>query len=195
MTDCSCLRRTSTLLRFPKLLCPQLADEKRYHTPTATAFFSGTRYLPRLRGCSYLFDKTYVDGDIMEVSSVRLRQAVSRDVDPVVRLVNAGGPEGKPRNELPAVLPPAYMRAFEVINADANHLLMVAELDGTIIGTFQITFLTYLAGAGQTDAQIEAVHVAAKHRGQGIGTMMLVLPASRVRSMCRLLTRPAERSW
>ena len=109
----------------------------------------------------------------MEVSSVRLRQAVSRDVDPVVRLVNAGGPEGKPRNELPAVLPPAYMRAFEVINADANHLLMVAELDGTIIGTFQITFLTYLAGAGQTDAQIEAVHVAAKHRGQGIGTMML----------------------
>lgn len=105
--------------------------------------------------------------------SVQLRQATSHDVDAIVRLVNAGGPENKARQALPAVLPLAYSEAFQVIDSDPNHLLMVAELGGCIVGTFHLTFLTYLAGAGRPDAQIEAVHVAAQHRGQGMGTMML----------------------
>lgn len=65
------------------------------------------------------------------------------------------------------------MQAFETIDSEPNHLLMVAEQDGTIVGTFHLTFLTYLAAAGHPDAQIEAIHVAAAHRRQGIGTLML----------------------
>ena len=110
---------------------------------------------------------------VMSTSGIRIRKAVQRDVDAVVRLANAGGPEGKPRQELPAVLPQAYMLAFDSINADPNHLLMVAELNRTVVGTFHMTFLTYLAGAGHPDAQIEAIHVAAAHRRQGIGSAML----------------------
>ena len=104
---------------------------------------------------------------------IHIRKALPDDVSTIVRLVNAGGPEGKPRRELPSVLPNTYMQAFETIDSDRNHLLMVAEQDRTIVGTFHLTFLTYLAGAGYPDAQIEAIHVSATHRRQGIGTMML----------------------
>lgn len=51
---------------------------------------------------------------------------------------------------------------------------MVAEIDGLVVGTFHLTFLTYLAAAGRSDALVEAVHVAASHRRQGIGTTMLL---------------------
>ena len=105
--------------------------------------------------------------------SVNVRRATARDVEDVVRLINAGGPEGTPRQQLPDVLPDSYARAFEAIDADPNQLLMVVERDGNVIGTFQMTFLTHLAGAGRPDAQIEAIHVAEPHRSQGIGTVML----------------------
>lgn len=109
----------------------------------------------------------------MSAVNIQIREAVPQDVDTIVRLINAGGPEGEPRRDLPGVLPDTYMKAFKVIDSDRNHLLMVAEQDGTIVGTFQLTFLTYLAGAGRPDAQIEAIHVSAPCRRQGIGTMML----------------------
>lgn len=106
-------------------------------------------------------------------SLVTIRQAARQDVDAIVRLANAGGPDGKPRQELPSVLPDTYVQAFAIIDSDPNHLLMVAEQDQAVVGTLQLTFLTYLANAGRQDALIEAVHVSAAHRRQGIGTTML----------------------
>jgi len=102
-----------------------------------------------------------------------IREARREDIETVVRLTNAGGPEGVPRAELPEVLPKSYFDAFETIRAESNHHLYVAECDGRIVGTFHLTFLTYLAAAGRQDAQIEAIHVAASHRRHGIGTRML----------------------
>lgn len=107
------------------------------------------------------------------MSKIHIRKATSLDVDAIVRLTNAGGPDGKPRLALPPILPDTYWQAFETINADSNQLLMVAEIDCTVIGTFQMTFLTYLVGAGRPDAQIEAIHVAACHQRRGVGTAML----------------------
>ena len=104
---------------------------------------------------------------------IEIRKAVASDIDAIVRIINAGGPDGLPRQQLPDVLPPEYQQAFEAIDADSCQLLMVAAKDGVVIGTFQMTFLTYLAGAGRPDAQIEAIHVVATHRRQGIGSMML----------------------
>lgn len=111
--------------------------------------------------------------EIINLSSIAIRKAEKQDVDTIVRLANAGGPDGKPRQSLPDELPPTYMGAFEQINSDPNHMLMVAKAGDEIVGTFHLTFLTYLAGAGRPDAQIEAIHVSAAHRRQGIGTMML----------------------
>jgi GNAT superfamily N-acetyltransferase len=110
---------------------------------------------------------------LMTSHHTQIRKAAPRDVETILRLTNVGGPDGRPRRELPSVLPTTYMQAFTTIDSDPNHLLMVAEQDQTIVGTFHLTFLTYLAGAGRPDAQIEAIHVSASHRRQGIGTMML----------------------
>lgn len=101
------------------------------------------------------------------------RKAQAADVDAIVRLANRGGPEGKPRGELPEVLPAGYQQAFATIEDDPNQALMVVETAGAIIGTFHMTYITYLAGGGRPDLQIEAIHVAEEFRGQGIGTKML----------------------
>lgn len=101
------------------------------------------------------------------------RKANVADVDTIVRLANLGGPEGKPRAELPAALPAGYQQAYATIASDPHQALMVVEKDGAIIGTFHMTYITYLAGGGRPDLQIEAIHVAAAYRGKGIGTKML----------------------
>lgn len=44
----------------------------------------------------------------MSSAHVLIRRAVPDDVERIVRLINAGGPSGKPRLELPGVLPDAY---------------------------------------------------------------------------------------
>ena len=106
----------------------------------------------------------------MSEHCVTIREATLDDVDAVVRLTNAGGPDGKPRRELPRVLPEACAQAFATIDSDPCHLLMVADLHGIVVGTFHLVFLTYLAGGGRHDAQLEAIHVAADHRRKGIGT-------------------------
>ena len=93
----------------------------------------------------------------MSFPIIQIRKAKLQDVDAIVRLTNAGGPDGKPRLELPAVLPATYDAAFAAIDADPNQLLMVAEQNESIVGTFHLTYLVYLAGAGRPDAQIEAV--------------------------------------
>ena len=117
---------------------------------------------------------------------VTIREAVQQDVETIVRMINAGGPAGKPRRKLPNVLPQTYMHAFTTIDADPNHLLMVAELEREIVGTFQLAFLTYLSAEGRPDAQIEAIHVAADHRRKGIGTEMLQWAISEsIRRSCR----------
>jgi GNAT superfamily N-acetyltransferase len=115
-----------------------------------------------------------------------IRNATIDDVDAIVRLSNAGGPDGKPRTELPVVLPAGYREAFAKIAGDPKVELMVATIDDAVIGTFHVTYLTYLTGAGREDAQIEAVHVAEAMRGRGIGREMMSWAIERARTRgCR----------
>jgi len=107
------------------------------------------------------------------IEMVKIRRATSEDVDRIVRLSNDGGPDGNPKAILPDILPEGYFKAFERISSDPSNALMVAEMDGQIVGTFHLTFLTYLAGSGKDDLQIEAVHVDREWRGKGIGSQMM----------------------
>lgn len=109
----------------------------------------------------------------MQSLNVYIRKATPNDVERIVRLANEGGPLGKPRRELPARLPDSYSQAFQTIDSDPNQHLMVAEYQGEVVGTFHLTFITYLAGEGHPDAQIEAIHVAADKRRKGVGASML----------------------
>ncbi|MEJ7601268.1 MAG: GNAT family N-acetyltransferase [Kofleriaceae bacterium] len=69
---------------------------------------------------------------------------------------------------------------------DPNAGLTVATLDGIVVGTYHVTYLTYLHAPGRQDAQLEAVHVAAAMRGRGIGEALMqhAIEISRARG-CR----------
>ncbi len=67
----------------------------------------------------------------------------------------------------------AYTAAFRSIDADPAHLLVVAEQDGQVVGTMQLSFLPGLARRGALRAQIEAVRVAQSQRGSGLGAAMM----------------------
>jgi GNAT superfamily N-acetyltransferase len=60
----------------------------------------------------------------------------------------------------------------EVCNDTRQHLL-VAEQDGVVIGTLNLTVIPNLGHGGQPWAAIDNVVVAPNHRGQGIGEAML----------------------
>jgi GNAT superfamily N-acetyltransferase len=67
----------------------------------------------------------------------------------------------------------AYLAAFDQIEADPRSRLVVAEVDGRIAGTLQLTVLPGLSSRGMLRAQIEAVRVAAAQRGHGLGRKMI----------------------
>jgi GNAT superfamily N-acetyltransferase len=67
----------------------------------------------------------------------------------------------------------AYERAFQAIDADPAHMLIVADRAGEVVGTMQLSFLPGLARRGALRAQIEAVRVAASTRGTGLGAAMM----------------------
>lgn len=67
----------------------------------------------------------------------------------------------------------AYRVAFEQIQSDPRSRLIVAEADGQVAGTLQLSLLPGLSRHGMLRAQIEGVRVAAPHRGQGLGRTMI----------------------
>lgn len=106
------------------------------------------------------------------MSELTLRDAVAADVPHVVMLLE-GGVADAATHEGADPHDPVFLRAFERMRATPNQRLIVAELGGEIVGTFQLSFLPGLARGGLTRCIVESVHVAAKHRSRGIGTRMM----------------------
>lgn len=67
----------------------------------------------------------------------------------------------------------AYWTAFEQVQADPRTRIIVAETDGRLAGTLQLTVIPGLSRHGMLRAQIEAVRVAASQRGHGLGQAMI----------------------
>jgi GNAT superfamily N-acetyltransferase len=97
------------------------------------------------------------------------RPATAGDVPAIVALL-ADDPLGATR-EKPG--DPAYAAAFAALAADPNQLLAVAEADGEVVGTVQLTFIPGLSRLGATRAQLEAVRIRADQRGSGLGGAMI----------------------
>jgi GNAT superfamily N-acetyltransferase len=97
------------------------------------------------------------------------RDAKRADVASIVALL-ADDTLGASRE---TALDDVYWAAFDQIAADSNSRLIVAEIDGQIAGTLQLTMLPGLSRHGMLRAQIEAVRVAAGQRGQGLGRAMI----------------------
>ena len=101
---------------------------------------------------------------------VLVRRPTRDDVAAIVALL-ADDPLGAQRED-PSDLT-AYVEAFDRIDADPAHELVVLDDDGVVVGTLQLTLLPGLSRKGALRAQVEAVRVAASHRGQRLGEQLL----------------------
>lgn len=92
---------------------------------------------------------------------------------PIIVWMLAEDDLGSQRERFEEPLPESYYKAFEEIERDANHELIVAEMDGKVVGTLQLMFLPSISYQGGLRAQVESVRVDGKLRGQGIGREMM----------------------
>lgn len=104
--------------------------------------------------------------------SLNIRLATINDLSPIVRLL-ADDFLGQQREDLSEPLNDNYIKAFREIDADANNELIIAELDGRVIGTLQLTFTPSLSYRGGKRCTVESVRVNASLRGKGIGKEMM----------------------
>lgn len=68
---------------------------------------------------------------------------------------------------------PAHEAGFDAIEASTNDELVVAELDGEVVGVMQLTFVPGISRNGATRLLVEAVRVDARLRGRGLGRALM----------------------
>ena len=107
------------------------------------------------------------------MSSVGFRMAEASDLPAIVALL-ADDELGAGREQVGEVVAGAYVRAFEAIDGDPNHELIVAtNAHGAVIGVAQLTFIPTLTQEGMLRAQIEGVRVSSASRGLGLGEALI----------------------
>ena len=125
---------------------------------------------------------------------VFFRLATRADVPAIVRML-ADDELGAQRERFETALPQAYYAAFEAIAADSNQELIVAELNGEVIGTLQLMYLPSLSYQGGTRAQVESVRVLQRLRSQGIGAEMMKWAIERARQRgCHMMQLTSHKS-
>ena len=66
-----------------------------------------------------------------------------------------------------------YLAAFDAMSYEYGNALIVGEVDGRVVATYQLTFITGLSLRASRRAQIESVRVAAKLRSDGVGGALM----------------------
>ena len=115
------------------------------------------------------------------MSEVVIREARAEDLEGIVRLHEADalgqhGDRWSPENRH------AYAAAFAAIGESRDNILYVAQRDGRVVGTFQLTFIPSLTGHGSLRARVGSVQVAEALRSQGIGARMMAQAAEVARA-------------
>jgi len=113
-----------------------------------------------------------VPGEPMKSRDVKIRQAEKKDLPAIIALL-ADDPLGQQREQVSHPLPTGYQEAFDEIADDPRQSLLVAESDGRIVGTLQLSVLPNLTYGGRRRAQVEGVRIAKSARGRGIGRALV----------------------
>jgi ribosomal protein S18 acetylase RimI-like enzyme len=103
------------------------------------------------------------------MTDVLIRAATADDL-PAILTMLADDQLGATRESTDDLTP--YRKAFEEIDADSNQRLVVAERNGEVIGTLQLTFIPGLSRRGSKRGLIEAVRVRRDSRDIGLGTTL-----------------------
>jgi ribosomal protein S18 acetylase RimI-like enzyme len=123
-----------------------------------------------------------------------IRRAVREDLPAIVQLL-ADDRLGATREADVVPLPASYSAAFEAIDRDPNHVLVVADAGGRVVGVLQLTFLPYLTYQGSWRGLIEGVRVASDQRSSGIGRQLIEWAIDRAREhRCRIVQLTSDKS-
>jgi GNAT superfamily N-acetyltransferase len=126
------------------------------------------------------------------MTDVVIRRAIATDVPGIVSMlvddeIGAG-------RESPDDLTP-YQAAFTAIDADPNQLLVVADRNGELIGTLQLTIIPGLSRQGATRGQVEGVRVSSSARGTGLGTTLMQWSIEEARARgCTILQLTSDKA-
>src|SRR5829696_6667399 len=99
---------------------------------------------------------TFLHSLSIKIMNIIFRKATREDIPNIVCLL-ADDPLGAERERYAEPLPVQYYTAYDEINSDKNNYLIVAELDNQLVGTLQLTLITYLTYQGGKRALIEGV--------------------------------------
>jgi ribosomal protein S18 acetylase RimI-like enzyme len=113
-------------------------------------------------------------------STPTIRDATRADLPASVRML-ADDPLGAKRERAVDPLPQKYFDAFDAIQTHTGNHLLVAELDGKVVGCLQLTFIPGLSRLGLTRAQIESVRNDSSMRGRKLGELMIQDAVARAR--------------
>ncbi|USD67086.1 GNAT family N-acetyltransferase [Vibrio sp. SCSIO 43136] len=102
---------------------------------------------------------------------LKYRSAQIGDLENLVSLL-ANDALGSKREDTSIPLNSAYLSAFQAITRDPNNELLVVELDTSLVGMLQITFIPYLTHIGSWRCLIEGVRIHEEFRGLGFGEQM-----------------------
>jgi len=128
------------------------------------------------------------------LQNVQFRLATREDLPAIVQML-AEDDLGAQRERFETPLPQSYYDAFEAIDADPNHELVVSEIDGEVIGTLHLMYLPSISYQGGMRAQVESVRVTNRLRGQGIGAEMMEWSLERARKRgCHLMQLTSHKS-
>lgn len=104
--------------------------------------------------------------------AVTVRRATRDDLPRIVAMLHDDG-LGKRREDPSLPLDARYIAAFERLDGDEDHLMLVLLQDDRVVGYLQLSFIPGLSRRGMLRGHIEAVRIAGDRRGQGLGTILL----------------------
>ena len=100
---------------------------------------------------------------------IRWREALRADVPAIVALLRDDA-LGTSRETGDIA---EYFAAFDAMAYEYGNALIVGEVDGRVVATYQLTFITGLSRRASRRAQIESVRVTAKLRSEGVGGALM----------------------
>lgn len=101
-----------------------------------------------------------------------VREATAKDLSAIVALL-AGDTLGEAREVSGGELDPAYVAAFQEIDACRTAMILLAVSGNSIVGCLQLNFIANLSLTGTRRGQIEGVRTTKDLRGKGIGRLLI----------------------
>lgn len=102
------------------------------------------------------------------MTAVRIREARVEDVVNILELYRGAGIGSEE-----AFTPEQAQLQLEAFRKYPNYRVFVAELNGKLVGTYELLIMDNLAKRGRKSAIVEDVAVAESNRGCGIGRMLM----------------------